>query len=60
MSVLIEFQPKALHFQRVRMNDILRRHVRAEDTDLSDTEFVLAVFQRFRKSREDALIDPAE
>ena len=61
MAEIIEFEPsRELHQQRVRMNELLRRHVRAEDKTLTDAEFGLAMFNRWRKSLEDALIDPAE
>jgi hypothetical protein len=61
MTEIIEFEPsRELHQQRVRMNELLRRHVRAEDKNLTDAEFALAMFNRWRQSRDDALIDPAE
>ena len=61
MTDIIEFEPsRELHQQRVRMNDLLRRHVRAEDKTLSDAEFALAMFNRWRQAREDYLIDPNE
>ncbi len=60
MADIIEVSPKALHQQRVRLNDILRRHVRGEDSDLSDLKLIEAVYQRWMASLSDALIDPAE
>ncbi len=46
--------------QAERLNDILRRHVRAWDAELSDHDFVLAVHKRYLASREDYIIDPNE
>ncbi len=60
MADIIEVSPKALHQQRVRLNDILRRHVRGEDSSLSDLKLIEAVYQRWMASLSDALIDPAE
>ena len=42
------------------MNDILRRHVQPADKDLSDREFILAIYGRWTRALEDALIDPSE
>jgi hypothetical protein len=61
MAEIIDFKPALdLHQQRVRMNELLRRHVRAEDKALSDAEFALAMFNRWRQAREDYIIDPNE
>ena len=61
MAEIIEFAPsRDLHQQRVRMSEILRRHVRAEDKVLSDLKLIEAVHQRWIASLSDALIDPAE
>lgn len=61
MAEIIEFAPSLdLHQQRVRMSEILRRHVRAEDKTLSDRELIVAVLERWTKSLGDALIDPNE
>jgi hypothetical protein len=52
---------KDLHQQRVRLNDILRRHVVEEDVALSDDQLVHAVVKRYVDARElHAIIDPAE
>ena len=52
---------KALHTQRVRLNDILRRHVIEEDIGLSDDQLVHQVVSRYAAARElHAIIDPAE
>jgi hypothetical protein len=61
MAEIIEFEPsRELHQQRVRMTEILRRHVRAEDKDLSDLKLIETVYYRWLASLSDALIDPAE
>ena len=61
MTDIIDFKPSLdLHQQRVRMSEILRRHVRTEDKDLSDLKLIEAVYQRWIASLSDALIDPAE
>jgi hypothetical protein len=51
---------KVLHQQRVRMMDILRRHVHAEDVILTDRDFIKKIFERWEDALLDALIDPAE
>lgn len=52
---------RTIHQQRVRLNDILRRHVIEEDVALSDLELVNAVIKRFILARDlHALVDPAE
>ena len=43
-----------------RLSDILRRHLRKEDAELSDHGLVLAVLKRYLASREEYLIDPSE
>lgn len=62
MGEVIDFlATRVLHQQRVRLNDILRRHVIEEDAALSDLELVNAVIQRFILARDlHALVDPAE
>ena len=50
-----------IHIQRVRLSDLLRRFVTAEDASLSDAEFVRQLAERFIEYREThALIDPNE
>lgn len=52
---------KTVHQQRVRLNDILRRHVIAEDASLSDDDLVNVVVKRYRLARDlHAIIDPNE
>lgn len=46
--------------QQQRLNEILRRHVLAEDATKSDMEFVKAVIQRANVQWGWALVDPAE
>ena len=47
MAEIIEFTPsRDLHQQRVRMSEILRRHVRAEDKTLSDHAYPVATHKR--------------
>lgn len=46
--------------QRARFYDIMRRHVRAEDGELTDDAFVRAVFKRYEDARGEPLIDPNE
>ena len=61
MADIVEFAPaRELHQQRVRMSDILRRHVRATDKGLSDHDFMLEMWGRYLKSRDDYIIDPNE
>jgi hypothetical protein len=43
-----------------RLGEILRRHVRVEDTKLSDHELVLIVTGRYMAVREEPLLDPNE
>jgi hypothetical protein len=46
--------------QQARLHDIMRRHVRAEDSELTDDAFVRAVLKRYEDARGEALIDPNE
>ena len=46
--------------QRLRFFEIMRRHVREEDGNLTDLELVRAVYERWERSLSDALIDPNE
>ena len=43
-----------------RLDTILRRFVREDDAGVSDVEFIKRVYERFMKSREQDLLDPAE
>lgn len=61
MDDVIEPAPaRDLHQQRVRMTEILRRHVRAEDKNISDCEFIAVVMERYIAALNLALIDPNE
>lgn len=52
---------KGVHQQRVRLNDILRRHVLETDVALSDDELVNQVVLRYKAARDlHAIIDPNE
>lgn len=46
--------------QRERYREIMRRHVSAEDSSLTDTDFVHQVYRRYARWREVPLIDPSE
>lgn len=46
--------------QRMRFNQIMRRHIRSTDGELSDDAFKKAVDARYNKEREQPLIDPNE
>lgn len=46
--------------QRQRLLEILRRHVRADDADLSDHDFLSQVWGRYAEARSAPLIDPNE
>lgn len=46
--------------QRVRLFEKLRRFVTKEDVELSDHDFVMAVFRRYAKFRDIPIIDPNE
>jgi hypothetical protein len=46
--------------QRQRFNEIMRRHVRADDANLSDDELARTVLNRYLKDRGLPLIDPNE
>ena len=48
------------HRLRMRLTDILFRHLRLEDDALSDVDLIEQVMRRFLHSRQDALIDPNE
>lgn len=43
-----------------RLIGILIRFIRWEDVDLSDRDLVETVYARWRKDREDPLVDPNE
>lgn len=43
-----------------RLTALLRRFTRPEDMDLSDREFVLKVFERYRRYLEEPIIDVGE
>jgi hypothetical protein len=43
-----------------RLLEILRRHIRAEDSEKTDDAFVRAVMARYQFWREQPLIDPNE
>ena len=45
---------------RLRLFEILRRHVRDTDDELTDDEMVRVVVQRYRQERGWPLIDPNE
>ena len=45
---------------RERLNELLRRHVREEDTVFTDDEFVKRVLNRYELFRQQVLIDPNE
>ena len=51
--------PPELRQQRERYNEIMRRHVRAEDVSLSDMEMVKAVLKRAQVQWGWALRRPA-
>ena len=46
--------------QRQRLFELLRRHVRVEDTNLTDDQLVRSVYARYVIDRDLALIDPNE
>ena len=46
--------------QQYRFADITRRHVRAEDAALTDRDFALKVFERWRKDADAHHGDPNE
>lgn len=48
------------HQQRVRLGDILLRHVAASDANVSDDDMVANVMERYLAYRRLALIDPNE
>ena len=50
----------ALYSVRNRLEEILRRHAKAEDYDLSDHDLVMRVMARYERARRDLLIDPNE
>ncbi len=43
-----------------RLLDILRRHIRTEDSELTDRAFALAVLERYLAADAQYLIDPNE
>jgi hypothetical protein len=45
---------------RERLLDILRRHIRLDDSQVSDDDFVRRVMRRYEAARGDYLIDPNE
>lgn len=45
---------------RTRLPRLLNRHVRAEDNELSDRDFIKVVYERWLKDLGSVLIDPAE
>lgn len=45
---------------RLRLFEVLRRHVRADDNDMTDKQLVLAVIKRWRSHLKDPLLDPYE
>ena len=45
---------------RDRLIRVLGRHVREEDTEKSDDDFVRELFKRYEYWRSQPLIDPAE
>lgn len=48
------------HRLRMRLTDILFRHLRLEDDALSDVDLIEQVMRRFLRSRQQVLIDPNE
>lgn len=58
---IIGYQISAeLRKQRERLSELLRRHVREEDSKLSDMDFVKAVLKRLKEQRGWEIVDPAE
>jgi hypothetical protein len=51
---------KIKHRLRVRLTDILFRHLRNEDDGTSDDELICRVLERYQQSRREYLVDPNE
>jgi hypothetical protein len=51
---------KPVHQQRMRFFEIMRRHVREEDKELTDREFVRTVYERWERSLLDYIVDVNE
>ena len=46
--------------QRTRYYRLIRRFIEAQDSELTDSDLVRAVWLRWRKARDEYIIDPNE